>query len=112
MVLTFLDTIGWLALPVLILAGMFTLSSQPITLAIVQDHFPKHRSVANGFFMAFSFICLSISAIGIGILADSFGLHQAFQIAALSGLLAAPLVFFLPPPTPGSLKMLLPVVEE
>jgi FSR family fosmidomycin resistance protein-like MFS transporter len=98
MVLIFLNTTGWFIIPVLVLSGIFALSSQPITLAIVQDHFPKHRSIGNGFFMAFTFICLSISAIGIGMLADRVGLQQAFQITAFSGLLAAPMVFFLPPP--------------
>jgi FSR family fosmidomycin resistance protein-like MFS transporter len=98
MVLIFLNSTGWFIIPVLVLAGIFALSSQPITLAIVQDHFPKHRSIGNGFFMAFTFICLSISALGIGMLADRVGLQQAFQITVFSGLLAAPMVFFLPPP--------------
>lgn len=100
MVLTFLNTAGWLTLPVLVLAGIFALSSQPITLAIVQDHFPNHRSVGNGFFMAFTFICLSLSAVAIGMLADRMGLQQAFQLTAILGLVAAPMVFFLPPPPP------------
>ncbi len=112
MVLIFLDSLGWLGLPALILAGLFALSSQPIALAIVQDHFPNHRSVANGFFMAFSFLCLSISSVGIGIFADRLGLHQAFQLAAFAGLLAAPLVFFLPP-SPGNVsKIQQPIGEE
>ena len=112
MVLIFLDSLGWLGLPALVLAGLFALSSQPIALAIVQDHFPNHRSVANGFFMAFSFLCLSISSVGIGIFADKLGLHQAFQLAALSGLLAAPLVFFLPPPPCKVTINQLPIGEE
>jgi FSR family fosmidomycin resistance protein-like MFS transporter len=112
MILGFINLVGWLVLPSLILAGMFTLSSQPITLAIVQDHFPQHRSVANGLFMAFSFMCLSISSVGIGILADRLGLHQAFQIAAFSGLLAAPLVFFLPAVVANTSEVNLPMADE
>jgi FSR family fosmidomycin resistance protein-like MFS transporter len=96
MVFVFLKTTGWLILPALILAGLFGLSGQPILLAMVQDQLPNHRSVANGFFMAISFICLSLSAIGIGMIGDSIGLRQAFMWTAFSGLLVVPLVLALP----------------
>jgi FSR family fosmidomycin resistance protein-like MFS transporter len=96
MVLVFLKTSGWLIIPVLILAGLFGLSSQPITLAIVQDQLPMHRSIGNGLFMGINFICLSLAAIGIGMLADRFGLRQAFLWTAISGLLVTPFVLFLP----------------
>jgi FSR family fosmidomycin resistance protein-like MFS transporter len=112
MVLTFLRSTGWMALPALVLAGIFALSSQPITLAIVQDHFPNHRSIGNGFFMAFTFICLSLTAIVIGMLADRLGLQQAFLLTAFLGLLATPLVFFLPPPPPQTPKTPLPMIEK
>ena len=46
--------------------------------------------------MAINFICLSFAAISIGMLADRIGLRQAFLWTALSGLVAAPLVFILP----------------
>jgi FSR family fosmidomycin resistance protein-like MFS transporter len=96
MVLVFLKTSGWLIIPVLILSGLFGLSSQPIILAIVQDQLPNHRSVGNGLFMALNFICLSTAAIGIGMLGDRMGLRQAFLWTAISGLIASPLVFLLP----------------
>ena len=96
MVLLFLRTTGWLIIPVLILSGLFGLSSQPIVLAIVQDQLPAHRSIGNGFYMAISFICLSLAATGIGILADRIGLRQAFLWTAISGFIAAPLVLLLP----------------
>lgn len=102
MVLGFLRTSGWLNFLVLILAGLFGLSSQPIMLAIVQDHLPTHRSIGNGLFMAINFICLSIAAIGIGILGDRLGLRQAFFWCAISGLLVSPIVFLIPrAPDPG-----------
>ena len=96
MVLVFLKTSGWLIIPVLILSGLFGLSSQPIILAIVQDQLPNHRSVGNGLFMGLNFICLSTAAIGIGMLGDRMGLRQAFLWTAISGLIASPLVFLLP----------------
>jgi FSR family fosmidomycin resistance protein-like MFS transporter len=96
MVLFFLTTSGWQTIPVLILAGLFSLSAQPIMLAIVQDQLPNHRSLGNGIFMAINFICLSLAAVGIGFLGDRIGLHQAFIWTALAGLLVAPLVLALP----------------
>jgi FSR family fosmidomycin resistance protein-like MFS transporter len=94
--LLFLQASGWLIIPILILSGLFSLSAQPIMLAIVQDHFPTHRSIGNGLYMTFSFVCLSISSVGIGILADHFGLHQAFEWTAIFGFIAALLVYFIP----------------
>lgn len=96
MVLVFLRTSGWLIFPVLILAGLLGLSAQPIMLAIVQDQLPNHRSVGNGFFMAISFICMSLASIGIGMVGDRMGLRQAFLWTAIAGLLVAPLVLVLP----------------
>jgi FSR family fosmidomycin resistance protein-like MFS transporter len=96
MVLGFLIASGWLVIPLLILAGLFGLSSQPIMLAIVQDHLPNHRSVGNGFFMAINFVCLSAAAIGIGMLGDRVGLRQAFLWTAISGLLVSPFIFLIP----------------
>ena len=96
MVLVFLKTSGWLIIPVLILSGLFGLSSQPIMLAIVQDQLPHHRSIGNGIYMAINFICMSLAAICIGALADYIGLRQAFLWTAISGLISAPWVFFLP----------------
>jgi FSR family fosmidomycin resistance protein-like MFS transporter len=92
----FLKVSGWVILPFLILAVLVSLSAQPILLAIVQDHLPNHRSVANGFFMAFNFICLSLAAVGIGMIGDLVGLREAFMWTTVVGLFAVPLVFALP----------------
>jgi FSR family fosmidomycin resistance protein-like MFS transporter len=95
-VLAFLNSSGWTTIPVLILAGLLTLSSQPIMLAIVQDHLPTHRSIGNGLFTMLSFICLSISAVGIGFMGDHLGLRQAFLWVSFIGIIASPLVFLIP----------------
>ncbi len=94
--LFFLQAGSWLIIPILILSGIFSLSAQPVMLAIVQDHFPSHRSIGNGLYMTISFICLSLSSVGIGILADHYGLHQAFEWTAIFGFVAAVLAFFIP----------------
>jgi FSR family fosmidomycin resistance protein-like MFS transporter len=95
-VLIFLNATGWVLVPVLIIAGVLGLSSQPIILAIVQDHLPKHRSVGNGLIMAINFICLIIAAQSIGILADRFGLQETFIIIAFASLVTAPIVLLIP----------------
>ena len=96
MVILFLQAEGWLIIPILIVAGFLSLSAQPILLATVQDQLPHHRSVGNGLFMMISFICLSLSAVGIGFLGDRVGLHQAFTWVAAAGLLTLPFILALP----------------
>jgi len=102
LVLFFLNASGWIIIPTLILAGIFGLSSQPIMLAIVQDQLPGHRSVGNGLFMAINFICLSVAAVAIGMLADRVSLLQAFQVTAILGLIVLPFIFWLPAPLPNA----------
>ena len=92
MVVIFLKSTGLMTILVLTFAGFFSLSAQPIMLTIVQDQLPNHRSVGNGVFMGISFICLSLTAVGIGMIGDRIGLRQAFMWTALAGLLVAPLV--------------------
>jgi FSR family fosmidomycin resistance protein-like MFS transporter len=94
--LFFLNASGWMIIPVLILAGLLSLSSQPILLAIVQDQLPNHRSIGNGLFMAINFIFLSLSAVIIGMVGDRIGLRQAFLWTAIAGLVSVPFVLFLP----------------
>ncbi len=96
MVLIFLHSSSWLVFPVLMVAGLFGLSAQPIMLAIVQDQLPDHRSVGNGFFMAMNFVCMSLASLGIGMIGDRIGLRQAFMWTAISGLLVTPFILFLP----------------
>jgi FSR family fosmidomycin resistance protein-like MFS transporter len=96
MVFIFLQTSGWITILVLVLAGLLSLSAQPIMLAIVQDQLPDNRSVGNGIFMAINFICLSLAAVVIGMIGDKLGLQQAFIWTTLMGLLAAPMVWALP----------------
>jgi FSR family fosmidomycin resistance protein-like MFS transporter len=104
MVVAFLKSTGWLTILVLILAGFFSLSAQPIMLAIVQDQLPKNRSVGNGVFMAINFLCLSLAAVGIGMIGDRIGLRPAFMWTAIAGLLVAPLVWALPNPPASPLQ--------
>jgi predicted MFS family arabinose efflux permease len=87
---------GRMTILVLVLPGYFSLSSQPIMLAIVQDQLLNNQSVGNGVFIAMNFLCLSLAAIGFGMIGDKIGLSQVFICTAITGLLVAPLIWALP----------------
>jgi FSR family fosmidomycin resistance protein-like MFS transporter len=94
--LLFLNSSGWLIVPVLLALGFTTLSTTPVILAVVQDNLPNNRAIGNGIFMAIAFLMQSLAILVIGILGDQFGLNTAFLVSALVSLLAIPVIFFLP----------------
>lgn len=81
-----------LALPMLVLVGLAAIGNTPVFLAIVQDAFPDHRALANGTFLAVSFLVRAVGVYLIGVLADGLGLRQAFLISAVIALLGVPSV--------------------
>lgn len=93
--LLFLNTGGWLMVPVLFLLGFFSLAPQPVLLALVQDHYPEHRAVANGIYMALSFVLRSIVLLMVGWVGDTWGLRTAFFASGLIALLAIPGILLL-----------------
>jgi len=96
LMLVFINVQGWLVIPVLIALGLTVLSSQPVLLAIVQDHLPNHRAVANGTYIAMSFLVRSATTIVIGVIGDYFGLHTAFFWSAIVAILALGGIWSLP----------------
>jgi len=104
LIIGFLNSTGWLQTVCLVFAGLLSLSAQPVLLAVVQDHLPNHRSVANGFFMAFSFLFQSITSLLIGVMSDISSLHQAFLYISLISLISVPLIFLLPRPFASTLQ--------
>ncbi len=80
MLLLLLKAQGWLIIPALLLLGFSALSSQPVMLAIIQDQLPDQRALANGFFLAMSFVMRPIAAVVIGILGDWLTLRHAFLV--------------------------------
>jgi FSR family fosmidomycin resistance protein-like MFS transporter len=91
----FLQTGGWLMIPVLFLLGFFSLAPQPVLLALVQDHYPEHRAMANGLYMALSFVIRSAVLVLIGLAGDTWGLRAAFFASGLIALLAIPGILLL-----------------
>jgi FSR family fosmidomycin resistance protein-like MFS transporter len=94
--LLFLNSSGWLIVPVLLALGFTSLSTTPVILAIVQDNLPNNRAIGNGIFMAIAFLMQSLAILVTGMLGDRFGLNMAFLVGALVSLLAIPLIFLLP----------------
>jgi FSR family fosmidomycin resistance protein-like MFS transporter len=94
--LMFLNVSGWLLVPVLLLLGLFMLSTQPVLLAVVQEQFPEHRALANGLFMLVTFAAQSLTILFVGWFSDRFGLRNAYFVSAMLSLAALPIIFFLP----------------
>jgi MFS transporter, FSR family, fosmidomycin resistance protein len=94
--LLFLNVEGWLQVPMLIGTGFLAFSANPAFLSIVQHHFPENRSLANGIYMAASFVIRSLVVILVGALADRFGLRTVFIASAWGAFLALPIIFFMP----------------
>lgn len=92
----FLATGGWLRFPLLILLGATSLSITPVIMALVQESFPNNRTLANGIYMALSFVFRSMVVLLVGWVGDMWGLRTAFALAAVAPLLALPLLRWLP----------------
>jgi FSR family fosmidomycin resistance protein-like MFS transporter len=96
LMLVFLNTRGWLLVPVLLALGFASLSATPVMLAMVQEQLPHNRAMANGLFLSMAFLIRPVTAFIIGLLGDNFGLRSAFFWAAIISLLAIPMIYFLP----------------
>lgn len=92
----FLQVGDRLLVPVLILLGFFSLSPQPVLLALVQDHLPNNRAVANGMYMSISFLMRSLVLVLVGIAGDAWGLRTTFMISAVISVLSIVPILLLP----------------
>jgi FSR family fosmidomycin resistance protein-like MFS transporter len=82
MLLLLLLSEGWILIPGLLLLGFAALSMQPVMLAIIQDQMPEQRALANGVYLAMSFVMRPLAALAIGALGDWLTLRHAFLITA------------------------------
>jgi MFS transporter, FSR family, fosmidomycin resistance protein len=86
----------WMQFPVLIGLGFCMLSLTPVVMAIVQESFPENRALANGIYMAVTFVSSSVAAVVVGAFGDLFDLRTAFSISAGLILIGLPFVFKIP----------------
>jgi FSR family fosmidomycin resistance protein-like MFS transporter len=94
--LVFLVVQGWMRFPLLLILGFDSLSVAPVIMALVQESFPENRALANGLYMALSFVIRSGAVVALGVMGDLFGLRLAFVASAIIPLLGLPLVALLP----------------
>ena len=92
----FLAVKGWLQFPLLLMLGFTFLAVTPVIMAVVQESFPENRALANGVYMAISFVLRSGVVIVLGAMGDMLGLRTAFAASAGIALLGLPLIFALP----------------
>lgn len=88
LMLLFVYSSGWLAVPILILSGYFLFSSTPVLLAIINEYKSEHPSFVNGLFMTMNFISGAGSVMIIGVLSDWLGFETTYKISAFLGLLS------------------------
>ena len=93
----FLAADGWLHVPLLLLLGLSALSVGPVIMAVAQESLPENRALANGIYMALSFVLRSGVIVVIGAVGDWLGLRPAFALSAAAALLGVPLILLLPP---------------
>lgn len=94
--LAFLVAGGWLRFPLLLLMGLTALSVTPVIMALVQESFPENRALANGVYMALSFLIRSGVVVVVGTMGDLWGMRPSFMVCALAMLLGLPFLLFLP----------------
>jgi FSR family fosmidomycin resistance protein-like MFS transporter len=92
----FLATSGWFRFPLLLLLGFTALSVVPVIMALVQESFPENRALANGVYMATSFILRSGAVLLLGMMGDSWGMRTAFVVSAVLPILGLPFLWLLP----------------
>jgi FSR family fosmidomycin resistance protein-like MFS transporter len=94
--LIFLNVSGWWMIPALLALGFVLLATQPVLLAMVQEHYPESRAVANGLYLSLSFLTRMIAVLLVGVAGDQWDLRTAFLISAPIPLLALPAIWLLP----------------
>jgi FSR family fosmidomycin resistance protein-like MFS transporter len=92
----FLALAGRFHVPLLLLLGLSALSVGPVVMALVQESLPENRALANGVYMALSFVLRSGVIVVIGAIGDLLNLRSAFVVSAVAPLLGLPLVLLLP----------------
>jgi FSR family fosmidomycin resistance protein-like MFS transporter len=92
----FLTVSGWAQFPFLLMMGFTALSVTPVIMAMVQESFPENRALANGVYMATSFLLRSGVVVVVGAMGDWLGMHFAFTASAIIPLLGLPFILLLP----------------
>ncbi|RLC90255.1 MAG: MFS transporter [Chloroflexi bacterium] len=92
----FLKAPGWGRFPLLLALGFTSIAVTPVLMAFVQESFPEMRTLANGVYMALSFVIRAVVILAVGALGDVLGLRLTFTMCAGIALLGVPFILWLP----------------
>jgi FSR family fosmidomycin resistance protein-like MFS transporter len=73
-------------------------------MALVQESFPENRALANGTYMALSFVLRSGVVVVLGLMGDVWGIRLAFLVSAIFPLIGLPFLRLLPTANPAASK--------
>lgn len=92
----FLEHVSGLGMVVLILAGVFSMASRPIMLAMAQEILPESRAQMSGLMLAFGFVTMSLITMAFGAISDQVGIDTALWYVPLFGFLSLPFIALMP----------------
>ncbi len=100
------EQVSGVGLVVLVIAGIFSMASRPIMLAMAQEILPESRAQMSGLMLAFGFVTMSLITIGFGAISDRIGIDTAIWYIPIFGFLSLPFIALLPrrgeqPPMPA-----------
>ncbi|MBN2323390.1 MAG: MFS transporter [Spirochaetes bacterium] len=90
----------------LVIAGMFMLSGNPVWYAYAQDLVPEFKGTAASILMAFGFLTTTASTIAAGYLGDVLGLFRTYRILSFLPLLSVVFILMLPHEAPQGARPL------
>ena len=91
-----INSSGWVQIAFIGFLGFFSAMILPIALAMVQEFSPKNRSFSNGLYLALLFAINALAGLGVGYMADLWGIQRSFFVSAMIGLVGLPFIFLLP----------------
>jgi FSR family fosmidomycin resistance protein-like MFS transporter len=100
----FFLTSGWISLVLFSLAGLFSISSNAVTMAMGQSFMPRNVGMASGLVMGLAMGIGGIITTALGVVADRFGILSTLHFSCLLPVLAflAFLSIPYPPPDPSA----------
>ena len=96
LMLLFLSLDGLWLFPVLLGLGLTSFATNPVMMALVQDHAGDKPALANGLYMTLNFALRAAIILAVGALGDTLGLERTFFICALASLAGLPFILLLP----------------
>ncbi len=87
---------GWWLFPLLFGIGVTTFATNPVMMALVQDHAGDHPALANGLYMALNLALRAMVVVGVGAMGDAFGLERTYLYCAFAALVGVPFIWLVP----------------